>query len=81
MRPISEPEKKYKVQIIRRREITTYPRVGLAKKTMMVTYQAEGLPPRTISIPVEEYNPDTEKKLIREDIEKQLQFKPEELEV
>ena len=70
-------KQEYNVTVISRDDVTTYPKVGVAVETRMVTYVAAGLPPNTLSIPKEEWTPALEKKLIREDIEKRLKAKPE----
>lgn len=63
--------------VLLRREFTTYPEVGKPVKQFSITYAAAGLPPRTVRIPVDEWSPEAEKKLIREDIEARLKEKPE----
>jgi len=70
-------KQEYEVTIISRETITTYPRIGEAVRTVMVTYQAADLPPATISIPEAEYSLEEEKKRIRADIERRLKVKPE----
>ena len=70
-------KQEYNVTVISRDDVTTYPKVGVAVETRMVTYVAAGLPPNTLSILKEEWTPALEKKLIREDIEKRLKAKPE----
>jgi len=70
-------EEKYEVTVIARDDVTTYPKLGVAVETRLITYVAAGLPPSTISIPKEEWTPELEKKLIRKDIEKRLMMKPE----
>jgi len=74
-------EEKYEVTVIARDDVTTYPKLGVAVETRLVTYVGAGLPPSTISIPKEEWTPELEKKLIREDIEKRLLIKPETFKV
>jgi len=74
---VAEEKKEYEVTVLSRDTVTTFPRIGEAVETVMVTYVAAGLPPRTLNIPKEEYTLDLEKKLIREDIEKRLKVKPE----
>jgi len=74
-------EEKYEVTVIARDDVTTYPKLGVAVETRLITYVAAGLPPSTISIPKEEWTPELEKKLIREDIEKRLLVKPETFKV
>jgi len=41
------------------------------------TYVAAGLPPATVRIPKDKWDPEVEKKKIREDIERRLKRKPE----
>jgi len=72
-----EEEKEYEVTVLSRDDVTTFPRIGEAVETRMVTYVAAGLPPATIDIPKKEWTLELEKKLIREDIEKRLKVKPE----
>jgi len=72
-----EKREEYEVTIISREEVTTYPRIGEAVRTVQVTYQAADLPPATIPILKAEYSLEEEKKRIREDIERRLKVKPE----
>jgi len=72
-----EERKEYEVTVLSHDDITTFPRIGEAVETRMVTYVAAGLPPMTINIPKKEWTLELEKKLIREDIERRLKFKPE----
>ena len=74
-------KQEYNVTVISRDDVTTYPKIGVAVETRMVTYVAAGLPPNTLSILKEEWTPELEKKLIREDIEKRLKVKPETFKV
>jgi len=53
-----------------------FPRIREAVRVIAVTYVAAGLAPATIEIPVEEYDKEKEKKLIKADIERRLKFKP-----
>jgi len=76
-----ERPKPIEVTIIDRTTITTYPRIGEAFRTVMVTYQALDLPPVTIHIPEAEWSPEEEAKRIREDIERRLKAKPEVIKV
>jgi len=76
-----EKPKPIEVTVIDRTTITTYPRIGEAFRTVMVTYQALDLPPATINIPEAEWSPEEEAKLIREDIERRLKAKPEVIKV
>ena len=74
-------KQEYNVTVISRDDVTTYPKIGVAVETRMVTYVAAGLPPNTLSILKEEWTSELEKKLIREDIEKRLKAKPETFKV
>lgn len=74
-------KQEYNVTVISRDDVTTFPKIGVAVETRMVTYVAAGLPPSTLNILKEEWTPDLEKKLIREDIEKRLKAKPETFKV
>jgi len=74
---VNEEEKKYEVTVLARETITTFPRLGEAVRTVLVTYVAAGLPPATIEIPEEKYSLNLEKKLVREDIERRLKVRPE----
>jgi len=49
----------------------------VAKRVVLVTYVAAGLPPATVEIPEEEYSLELEKRMIREDIERRLEERPE----
>ena len=70
-------KEEYNVTVLPRDTVTTYPKIGVAVDTILVTYVAAGLPPNTLNILKEEWTPELEKKLIREDIEKRLKKKPE----
>jgi len=74
---VAEEKKEYEVTVLRRDDITTYPRIGEAVETRAVTYVAAGLPPWTLFIPKEEWSLEEEKKRIRQDIERRLKAKPE----
>lgn len=67
------------VQIIDIDEVTTYPRIGEAKKQVVVTYVAPGYPPRTLFIPKEEYSEEKLKELIIEDLKRLRERKPRSL--
>lgn len=69
------------VNIISRASIVTYPKLGVAKKQMRVTYSTPDIPPRTIFIDEEKYNKETEAKLIKEDIARQRAKKVETIKV
>jgi len=71
----AKPE--YEVTVLARDEVTTFPKIRQPVETVLVTYVAAGLPPATVTIPKDEYSLELEKKLIKEDIEKRLKFKPE----
>jgi len=74
---VREGRREYEVTILARETITTFPRLGVAKRVVLVTYVAAGLPPATVEIPEEEYSLELEKRLIREDIERRLKERPE----
>ena len=74
-------KQEYNVTVLPRDDVKTYPKMGVEVETRMVTYVAAGLPPNTLSILKEEWTPELEKKLIREDIEKRLKAKPETFKV
>jgi len=74
---MSEKRKEYDVTVLKRTEVTIYPKLGEQQVQVMITYVAAGLPPRTIIIPKEEYSLEKEKELIRKDIEERLKEKPE----
>ena len=74
---MAEEEREYEVTVIARDDVTTYPKIGVAVETRMITYVGAGLPPNTIRILVEEWTLDLEKTRIREDIERRLKEKAE----
>jgi len=76
-----EKPKKYKVRILSREEITTYPRLGEAKKTLVITYDSDIAGPGTVFLDAEKATDEEIRKAIREDIEKRLKAVGEELEV
>ena len=78
---MAKEKKEYDVTVISRDDVTTYPKIGVAVETRLITYVAAGLPPNTLSILKEEWTPELEKKLIREAIEKRLKAKPETFKV
>ena len=65
------------VEILAREEIVTFPKLKQPKTFIAVIYATKDLPPATIWIPKEEYSPEKEKEMIREDIIRRRQFKPE----
>ncbi|TET13498.1 MAG: hypothetical protein E3J82_02915 [Candidatus Thorarchaeota archaeon] len=72
------PEKKeYAVTILRRVEIVTHPRIGEPLEQKRITYVAAGLAPATLTIIVDQYSLELEKKRIRADIERRLMLKAE----
>lgn len=72
-----EPKTQYSVTILSRRDIVTFPRLGEQRTMVQVTYIGESLPPKTLRIDKEEYSLETEKALIKADIEARLAEKPE----
>ena len=67
----------FDVTVINREEITTYPKIATPVQSILVTYVAAGLPPKTLTIIKTDYTERNEKKLIRDDIEQRLKHKPE----
>ena len=74
---MAEREKEYEWTIIARDEVTTFPKIGVAVPTMVVTYVGQGLTPDSVYIPKEEWTQKKEDKLIAEKIHERLKFKPE----
>lgn len=74
---MSEEKEEYNVVILSRQTITTYPKLGQAVETMLITYVAAGLPPHTIRMPVDGWVEGTEKTLLRASIEARLLKRPE----
>ncbi len=75
---MSAPEKKkYNVTVLSRDDITTFPKLGEAVITVLITYVAAGLPPFTVRIPKDNWTDEMEKTLIRASIEDRLGRKPE----
>jgi len=70
-------EERFRVEVLRRDRITVYPKLRQPLRIYRVTYVAEDLPPATIDIPVDEWSLEREMQLVREDIERRLEFKPE----
>lgn len=71
----------YDVTVIKREDVTTFPKLATPVVNVLVTYVAAGHPPRTVTIPKDKHTPDLEKRLIREDIEKKLKEKAETFKV
>ena len=67
----------FDVTVIKRDEVTTFPKIATPVINVLVTYVAAGLPPRTVTISKDKWTLDVEKKRIREDIEAELKKKPE----
>ena len=74
---MSKKAEEYNVTVLSRDEITTYPKLGQAVITFLITYIAAGLPPHTIRIPKDRWTLQTERTLIRASIEDRLTKKPE----
>jgi len=72
-----EEKKEYEWTVLSRDHVTTYPRIGEAVETVIITYVGEGLPPGTISIPKAEWSLKKEDQLIAKDIHERLKWKPE----
>jgi len=68
---------RYEVTILRRHEVVTMPKLRQYVTVVLVTYSAAGLPPRTLSIPKEEWSLEREKQLVKRDIERRLKIRPE----
>ena len=73
--------REYDVTVIKRDEVTTFPKIAKPVVSVLVTYVAAGNPPRTVTIPKDKYTPDLEKRVIREDLEKKLKEKAETFKV
>jgi len=74
---VAEEKKQYDVTVLSREEVTTFPKIAQPVVNVLVTYVAAGLPPATVTIPKDKWSPEEEKRVIREDIERRLKFKPE----
>jgi len=72
-----EEEKKYDVTVLSREEVTTFPKIAQPVVNVLVTYVSAGMPPATVTIPKDKWDPELEKRIIREDIERRLKRKPE----
>lgn len=71
-----KPEE-HTVHIIDRTRIIVSPKPGQIAPVYIITYATDILPPSSIQIPEAEYSLEKEKALIREDIKRRLEFKPE----
>jgi len=67
-----------RVRELRREEITVYTAPGVPKQIVVVTYQAEDLPPRTVWIDKEKFTEALLHEVIREDVRKAKEFVPRE---
>lgn len=67
----------HKVTILRRNEITTYPRINEPKQQMIITYIAADMAPASIRIMKDDWSLEVEKTLIKADIERRLKQKAE----
>jgi hypothetical protein len=74
---VPEEKKEYSWTVLSRDEIVTYPKIGQAVKTIVVTYVGEGLPPRSVFIPKDEWTQAKEDEVIARDIHERLKFRPE----
>jgi len=70
-------EERYEVTVLRRQEVVTMPKLRQYVTVVLVTYSAAGLPPRTISIPKDEWTLEREKQLVRRDLQRRLKIRPE----
>ena len=74
---MSREKEGFDVTVIKRDEVTTFPKIATPVINVLVTYVAAGLPPATVTISKDKYGLELEKRLIREDIERRLKVKPE----
>lgn len=74
---MSDENEKYNVTVLSRSEIKTFPKLGEAVITVLVTYVAAGLPPHTVRILKSMYNTESERTVIRASIKDRLTKKPE----
>jgi len=70
-------EEGIEVRIISRTETTQYPRLRTPVRVKHIVYRAQGMPLRSIFIPVEEWSLEREKELIKQDIERFKALAPE----
>ena len=71
----------YRITVLRRTDLPTYPTPGEAVLVRAITYQANMMAPRTVYIDKEKWTPETEKEVIKEDIEKAKAEVPETYEI
>ena len=74
---MSRERKEYDVTVIKRDEVTTFPKLATPVVNVLVTYVAAGKAPSTVTILKDKYTLDLEKRMIREDLEKRLKEKAE----
>ena len=78
---MAEERVKEKVTVVSRREITTYPKLRTPAVQVVVMYSTADLPPSSLFIPKEEWSEEKERELIKEDIKKRREEKPETFEI
>ena len=74
---MAKERQEYTVTVLSRRDVDTYPKLGVKATQVWVTYVAAGLAPATIYVDKQKYNTSLEKQMIRDDIEKRLKARPE----
>ena len=74
---MSKPGETYEVTVISREDVTTFPKLGEALIVRQISYVGAGLPPATVTIEKGVWDPELEKKTIREDLERRLKQKVE----
>ena len=79
---MAEEKREYKVQIIAERDVTTTPALGEPRTTVVITFTTPALTfPVTVFLEKEKDTPEERKRVIRDEIEKRLKFKPTTLTV
>jgi len=79
---VSAAQRKHRIRILKRSEITTSPRPGEVVTTLAISYQADDRPVRTIWIDKEKWSLEVEKEMIRKQLEELEKAPPvEEYEV
>lgn len=78
---MADNAREYDVTVLSRDTVTTFPKIAQPVEVVHVTYVAESLPPATVFIEKAKYTPEFEKKVIREDITRRLQQRPESFKV
>ena len=74
-------EKRYRVRILDRRDVTLYDKDGVPVPTKEVMYSTMDLSPGILRIPLDKYSAEEEDRAVRADIESRLKVKPEVREV